>query len=55
MAADIAIAGVTSRELHKKVMELGEARGVGLYPHFVHVDVRDDAPYRWGGGRWGRR
>ena len=35
--------------------DLGEARGLGLYPHFVHIDVRDDAPYRWGGGRWGRR
>jgi len=55
MAADIAVPGVTSRELHKVVMNLGEARGLGLYPHFVHVDVRDDAPYRWGGGRWGRR
>lgn len=53
MAADIAILGVSPRDLRKAAIRLG-ARGVGLYPHFVHVDVRDAAAYRWYGG-WGRR
>lgn len=45
MAADIAIAGVRPREVRAAALELG-ARGVGLYPSFVHVDVRD-VPYKW--------
>ena len=56
MAADIAVENVSSRELHKVVKEEALARGVGLYPHFVHVDVRPDRePYRWVGGGWRRR
>jgi len=52
MAADIAVAGVSPSEVRSAALELG-ARGVGLYPSFVHVDVRD-VPYKWIAGR-GRR
>lgn len=52
-AADIAILGVGVRDIKKAAERLG-AGGVGLYPHFVHVDVRAEPPYRWAGG-WGRR
>jgi uncharacterized protein YcbK (DUF882 family) len=48
MAADIAIRGVSTRELRAAAIRLG-APGVGIYPSFVHVDVRRDAPYRWAG------
>jgi hypothetical protein len=53
MAADVAIRGVKVGELRKAAVKLG-ARGVGIYPSYVHVDVRREAPYRWGGGggRW---
>jgi len=47
MAADIAVAGVPSRDLAKVARKLG-ARGVGRYPRFVHVDVRA-VPYKWAG------
>jgi uncharacterized protein YcbK (DUF882 family) len=47
-AADIVIRGVKVRELRQAAIRLG-AGGVGLYPHFVHVDARSDAPYRWYG------
>lgn len=52
MAADVAIDGVSTRDLRETAIRLG-ARGAGLYPTFVHVDVRETA-YRWVGGRWGR-
>ena len=57
MAADIAIRGVKVHALRKAAARLGAA-GVGVYPSFIHVDVRKDAPYRWVGGshrRWRRR
>jgi uncharacterized protein YcbK (DUF882 family) len=53
MAADIAIRGVKVHELRKAAIRLG-AGGVGLYPYYLHVDVRQDAPHRWGGGSWRR-
>jgi len=53
MAADIAVRGVGVQQLRRVALELG-AGGVGLYPGFIHVDVRDE-PYRWVGGRWPRR
>jgi uncharacterized protein YcbK (DUF882 family) len=54
MAADVAIRGIKPRELREAAARLG-APGVGLYPSYVHVDVRHDSPYRWiGGGRWRR-
>jgi hypothetical protein len=57
MAADVAIMGVRVHELRKAAIRL-DAWGVGVYPTFVHVDVRDDRPYRWTGGSrggWRRR
>ncbi len=51
MAADIAIRGVKVHALRNAAVRLG-AGGVGVYPTFVHVDVRDDRPYRWVGGSW---
>jgi uncharacterized protein YcbK (DUF882 family) len=57
LAADIAIRGVRVHKLRKAAVRLG-ATGVGVYPSFVHVDVRRDRPaYRWVGGTyagWGR-
>lgn len=53
MAADIAVVGVGVQRLRQVAIAEG-AGGVGLYPGFVHVDVRDE-PYRWVGGRWPRR
>jgi uncharacterized protein YcbK (DUF882 family) len=47
MAADVAVPGVRAFALYKAAVALG-ARGTGLYPSFVHVDVRD-VPYRWTG------
>jgi hypothetical protein len=52
MAADILIRGVKVQELRKAAVRLG-ALGIGVYPSFLHVDVRDDRPpYRWAGGSW---
>jgi hypothetical protein len=48
MAADIAVEGLKPIEVRAAAIRAG-AGGVGLYPGFVHVDVRDE-PYRWGGG-----
>jgi len=52
MAADIAIRGVKVHRLRKAAIRLG-AWGVGVYPSFVHVDVRKDRPFRWVGGTYG--
>jgi hypothetical protein len=54
MAADIAIRGVKARDIRQAAVRLG-ARGVGLYPSYVHVDVRRGDRYRWGGGYGFRR
>lgn len=53
MAADIAVIGVGVQQLRRVAIAEG-AGGVGLYPGFVHVDVREE-PFRWVGGRWPRR
>jgi hypothetical protein len=47
-AADVYIRGVKLRDLRDAAIRLG-ARGVGLYPSFLHVDARDDEPYYWSG------
>jgi uncharacterized protein YcbK (DUF882 family) len=52
-AADIQVPGMTPKQVHAKVLELIVAGkmhngGVGVYPTFVHVDVRS-APARWVG------
>ncbi|MEZ4438110.1 MAG: DUF882 domain-containing protein [Polyangiaceae bacterium] len=53
MAADIAIRGVKVHDLREAAVEAG-ATGVGVYPSFVHIDVRRDRPsYRWVGGSYG--
>jgi len=48
MAADVLIRGVRLRELYLAAKEL-EIGGLGVYPTFLHIDVRHDSPYRWGG------
>jgi uncharacterized protein YcbK (DUF882 family) len=48
MAADISAEGVRPIDVRAAAIRAG-AGGVGLYPTFVHVDVREQ-PYRWGGG-----
>ncbi|MEJ7733250.1 MAG: DUF882 domain-containing protein [Polyangiaceae bacterium] len=53
MAADVAAPRAGVQELRRAALRAG-AGGVGLYPHFVHVDARAE-PYRWVGGRWPRR
>ena len=53
MAADIAMRGVKVHDLRAQAVRLG-AWGVGVYPKFVHVDVRTDQPFHWVGGRWPR-
>ena len=52
-AADIRIVGMTSVQVHKKIIELIDAGkmkqgGVGLYNSFVHYDIRGTVA-RWGG------
>lgn len=45
-AADVKVAGVPPAEVHKKILamyqagELPELGGIGVYPSWVHVDVR---------------
>lgn len=46
MAADIAVLRARPYDVYRAALRLG-ARGVGLYPLYVHVDVRDDVPYKW--------
>jgi uncharacterized protein YcbK (DUF882 family) len=48
MAADVRVPGVGTYKLVKIARKLG-VRGIGYYPtsQFVHVDVRDDAPFQW--------
>jgi uncharacterized protein YcbK (DUF882 family) len=53
MAADVAAPRAGVQELRRAALRAG-AGGVGLYPHFVHIDARTE-PYRWVGGRWPRR
>lgn len=52
MAADIAVRGEKVHDVRKAAVRSG-AWGVGVYPSFVHVDVRRDLPYRWVGGTYG--
>ena len=53
MAADVAMRGVPVHDVRDVAVRLG-AWGVGVYPKFVHIDVRRDQPYHWVGGRWPR-
>lgn len=52
-AADIVAKGWTPTQLYRKIEELireGKMHngGLGLYRDFVHYDVRDNGPARWG-------
>lgn len=49
-ATDFRVIGVSERVLHKYVSTLDTGHmGLGIYPHshFIHVDIRNDASYRW--------
>ena len=51
-AADIRVEGVTPEEVHAALLSLydvGEISigGLGIYDHFVHVDIRGGALHRW--------
>jgi uncharacterized protein YcbK (DUF882 family) len=60
-AADIKVANVAPALLHRIILDLYKAGrlphlgGIGLYPNFVHVDVRPRGPgnhlAQWGGER----
>jgi len=56
-AADFVVAGRTPQIVHDRVLamynaELLEIGGLGLYPRFTHIDVRQgDRLARWGGSR----
>jgi len=50
-ASDLSVNGMTSKDLHKVILKLikeGKIHngGVGLYPSFVHYDIRKN-PARW--------
>lgn len=52
-AADIVVKGYTPKQLYRKIEELireGKMHngGLGIYPTFVHYDVRETRPARWG-------
>jgi uncharacterized protein YcbK (DUF882 family) len=49
LATDITISGVSPKEIYDFVNPFHQG-GLGLYPSFVHVDVRDtvgDPKSRW--------
>ena len=51
-AADIRVEGATPEEVHAALLALydvGEIQlgGLGIYDHFVHVDIRGGALHRW--------
>jgi uncharacterized protein YcbK (DUF882 family) len=55
-AADIKVAGMPAKKVHAICLELHTAGtirlgGLGLYPSWVHVDVRPGSLRRWGGSR----
>lgn len=61
-AADIAVDGIVPSEVHAKLLELAQTGevsigGLGLYPGWVHVDVRprpaDGHLAQWMGGKIG--
>ena len=50
-AADISIEGVPLKKIARFAAENVEAfahGGIGLYKNFVHLDVRESGPARWG-------
>jgi uncharacterized protein YcbK (DUF882 family) len=47
-AADIYIDGLTPKQLRELIEQKFDVGGLGLYPTFVHIDVRKDKA-RWSG------
>ncbi|MEW6233834.1 MAG: D-Ala-D-Ala carboxypeptidase family metallohydrolase [Candidatus Omnitrophota bacterium] len=49
-AADIWMENVTPQEIARQAAEIEAFRkgGIGVYPSFVHLDVRPNGPARWG-------
>jgi uncharacterized protein YcbK (DUF882 family) len=49
-ASDITADGKPPKQVHAVAARvLGNTGGLGLYPTFVHVDVRQNGPARWAG------
>lgn len=50
-AADIKVAGMSAHEVHDYIASHfnQRAKGLGKYPTFTHVDVRDGNHARWNG------
>jgi uncharacterized protein YcbK (DUF882 family) len=50
-AADIQVAGMTAHEVHDYLASHFNQRckGLGKYPNFTHIDVRDGDSARWNG------
>jgi uncharacterized protein YcbK (DUF882 family) len=48
-AADIQVHGCLPKHLAEFIDEKYNPNGLGLYPNFVHVDVRNEARARWHG------
>jgi uncharacterized protein YcbK (DUF882 family) len=50
-AADIQVSGMSAAEVHLFIEHhfYKRAKGLGKYPRFTHVDVRDGAITRWNG------
>ena len=48
-AADVRSAGITPQEMraHAVTVDCFRLGGIGEYPTFTHVDVRDNGPARW--------
>ena len=40
-AADIVVEGVDPHAVAKAAMEIPDLRGIGIYPSWTHVDIRD--------------
>lgn len=53
-AVDIEVAGFSPMTVHDAALDLGHQgflSGLGLYPGFVHIDVRPGPLVRWRGSR----
>jgi uncharacterized protein YcbK (DUF882 family) len=48
-AADIFVDGLSPKKLHAFIENNFEVNGMGLYPTFVHVDIRTGDKVRWSG------
>jgi uncharacterized protein YcbK (DUF882 family) len=48
-AADIFVDGLSPKQLHALIEQQFDTGGLGLYPTFVHIDVRSGDKARWSG------